>query len=214
MSFCDSVLKQALCGLDYLANRGIVHGDIKPGNILYNDLGGGEYHFKIADFGLAHHQSQAVAYCGTEFYLAPELRPAVSGIEIARTPKTDIWSLFATIAEIFDSLLSSSPEAVMSHDDMAVGTFTRALKYMPSLEPMARKNPDHRASAAQMLVVLYRGDGLTTEGKIPPIPPPEPYLPPALLGAPPGGLGTQRGCLNTGGRKRFTAARKPAVSNS
>ena len=54
------VLTQVLEALDYSHGRGVIHGDIKPGNVLVSEMGVA----KISDFGFAH--------AGTPDYMAPE----------------------------------------------------------------------------------------------------------------------------------------------
>lgn len=68
-----SVIQQLLAGLDAIHAAGLVHRDIKPGNLLSNGRG----RYKIADFGIsvvAGHRPTLRA--GTTQYVAPEvLRP-------------------------------------------------------------------------------------------------------------------------------------------
>lgn len=66
------VLEQMLEALDYSHARGVVHRDIKPGNILISQMGVA----KISDFGIARiersHLTQAGEVLGTPFYMSPE----------------------------------------------------------------------------------------------------------------------------------------------
>ena len=60
--------------LGYLHGRGLVHRDVKPGNIFYDDEG----HAVLGDFGLAKRQEDhgitlAEEFIGTPLYLAPEV---------------------------------------------------------------------------------------------------------------------------------------------
>jgi tetratricopeptide (TPR) repeat protein len=63
--------KQACVGLDYAHRKGILHRDIKPGNLLVDREGT----VKITDFGLARSAAEAshdTVVKGTPFYMSPE----------------------------------------------------------------------------------------------------------------------------------------------
>ena len=170
-TLCTIVLEHGLSGLDYLASEKLIHRDIKPDNILYCDLGEGQYLFQLADFGLARHYTLATTFVGTGHYQAPELWPAYSDITAAQSPKMDIWSLFASIVAVHSNYPSFPPTDSVSYNKVLT-TLKDAASRMPRLEAMARLHPDHRASAAQLLVLLFNGRGMTTDkSRIPDIEP-------------------------------------------
>jgi len=188
---CKAVLEQMLSALDYLACQGMCHRDVKPENILYwhNE---DRCHFELADFGLANHCHLAVTKCGSSYYEAPELYPEYG--KFAQSPKMDVWSLFATVADIHPKF-TFPPRAAKPYDDV-LRALCAAVETEPSLSAMVRLNPAYRASAAQMLVALFDGRGLSTpERRVPPIvaePPAQPasasvpasQVPPPLVPAP------------------------------
>lgn len=86
---------QACAGLDYAHRRGIIHRDVKPGNLMVvgGPVGGGEMTMKLADFGIARaieqtRITQVGSVVGTAAYLSPE---QVRGEEA--TPATDVYAL-------------------------------------------------------------------------------------------------------------------------
>ncbi len=97
-AFAEKVAVQVLRGLAAAHAQGIIHRDIKPGNILISSAGT----IKITDFGLAQ---VAVAptltsegtIVGTPAYLAPEILRGE-----AADARTDLFSLGATLVEVLD----------------------------------------------------------------------------------------------------------------
>jgi serine/threonine protein kinase len=91
-----SVFEQTAGALDYAHSRGVVHRDIKPGNIIVRDDGVA----KIADFGVAKISNQNVTRAGmalgTPHYMSPEQfhGRAIDG-------KSDQYALAVMIYEIF-----------------------------------------------------------------------------------------------------------------
>jgi len=174
---CLLFMKQILCALDYLASEDLIHRDVKPDNILYSRLSE-DYWFQLADFGLAHHQSLAKTFCGTGHYTAPELWPQVSGVHANQSPKMDVWSLYATVVAVHSGFTEFPPSI---GDYGVVLNLLKTKAATSSLEPMARLHPERRASAAQMLVHQFGGEGLTTaRSKVPPIESNTEYIPQEL----------------------------------
>jgi serine/threonine protein kinase len=83
------IVSQACRGLDYAHRNGVVHRDVKPGNLLVSETGV----TKLADFGIARAANQSSitqvgSVLGTAAYLAPEqARGEVAG------PRADLYSL-------------------------------------------------------------------------------------------------------------------------
>jgi eukaryotic-like serine/threonine-protein kinase len=90
-----AVGRQVAVGLDYAHARGLVHRDVKPANLLFDEHGTA----RVADFGLARALAEASwtepagAVLGTARYAAPE---QVRGVVDARS---DVYSLALVLVE-------------------------------------------------------------------------------------------------------------------
>lgn len=87
--FIQRVLDQVGSGLDYAHQQGMLHRDVKPGNILLREDG----QAVLADFGIARILSSTQytatgALIGTPAYMSPE-----QGRGEALTPASDLYSL-------------------------------------------------------------------------------------------------------------------------
>jgi len=90
------IARQVAEGLAYAHERGVVHRDIKPGNIMLN--GGG--HAKVMDFGLARmrmadHKTTTGMVLGTPRYMSPE---QITGQPVDQ--RSDIFSLGIVLYEM------------------------------------------------------------------------------------------------------------------
>src|SRR5215210_6419433 len=83
------ILAQACRGLDYAHRNGVVHRDVKPGNLLVNPDGV----VKLADFGIAKATEQSDitkvgSVVGTAAYLSPEQSRGEGA-----SPRSDLYAL-------------------------------------------------------------------------------------------------------------------------
>ncbi len=89
------IVRQILDGLAYSHGQGVIHRDLKPGNILINDDG----RIKITDFGVARIESSTLTVMGdivgTPHYMAPE---QFGGQEA--TPRTDLYQVGVMVYEL------------------------------------------------------------------------------------------------------------------
>jgi serine/threonine-protein kinase len=143
------ILRQACRGLDYAHRNGVVHRDVKPGNLLRNDDGV----VKLADFGIAKatEQSsitQAGSVLGTAAYLAPE---QARGEDAGAA--SDLYSLAVVAYQLLSGRLpyeaSSLSELVVKQQREAPfpleqmnpdvpPTLAKAIEYGLSIDPGAR----------------------------------------------------------------------------
>jgi serine/threonine-protein kinase len=107
------IARQVAEGLAYAHERGVVHRDIKPGNIMINKRGG----VKIMDFGLARmraadHKTSTGMVLGTPRYMSPE---QICGQPVDQ--RSDIFSLGIVLYEMLTGtrLFSGEDMAQVTH---------------------------------------------------------------------------------------------------
>jgi serine/threonine-protein kinase len=155
----DRIL-QAARGLEYAHTQGIVHRDVKPGNIL-RDVDGV---VKVADLGLARLSdaggktslTQAGAVFGTVDYMSPE--QAVDSGQVDQ--RADIYSLGCTLFFLLAGRppypASSLMAAMLKHRDDPIPNLRKHRPDLPvELETVFRrmmaKNPDDRYPSMTVL---------------------------------------------------------------
>jgi serine/threonine protein kinase/WD40 repeat protein len=149
---------QAAEALEHAHQSGVIHRDVKPGNLLVDGRG----NLWITDFGLAHMQSHAALtmtgdLVGTLRYMSPEQALAKRVIVDHRT---DVYSLGATLYELLtlEPVFRGSDRQellrqIAFEEPRKPRCLDRAIP--PELETIVlkaiEKNPDERYATAQEL---------------------------------------------------------------
>ncbi|KAI1941273.1 hypothetical protein LOZ66_001787 [Ophidiomyces ophidiicola] len=135
LDICDRLLPQILSALDYLAYQNLIHRDVKPANILYSIQPNGRYHFYLADF---------------EF--------------IDNFDGVDVWALFMTMMWVMDvhGFRHLEPRLRSPVEAQQLVEMAKIDTVQSRIQEMAAFDLSCRASAAQILVRLFRGKGLAT----------------------------------------------------
>ncbi|MCW2999880.1 MAG: serine/threonine protein kinase, partial [Solirubrobacterales bacterium] len=130
LSEAVDLVTQACAGLAYAHRNGVVHRDVKPGNLLRSDDGV----VKLADFGIAKALSaeessitQVGSVLGTASYLAPEqARGEDAG------PQADLYALGVVSYQLLSGRL---PYEAASLTELALKQQREAPAYLHELDP-------------------------------------------------------------------------------
>ncbi|MBD53392.1 MAG: hypothetical protein CL450_08935 [Acidimicrobiaceae bacterium] len=103
------ICRQMCRGLQHLHAAGVVHGDLKPENIMVRDKGRGRWLVKLADFGAACTIDGDICdYGQTVAYRSPEM---IVGDTTAMRPPADVWSCACIVFEVFCNNVLFDPSA-------------------------------------------------------------------------------------------------------
>ncbi|MFC1684021.1 protein kinase [Pseudomonadota bacterium] len=145
--------------LDFVHQKGIIHRDIKPGNILFHKDGTAI----LTDFGIAKQEEQDAKLtmeglvCGSPYYISPE---QAASKKLDR--RTDIYSLGIVLYEM---LTGNKPYKGNSHIETIVAHMSDPLPALPPeqehyqtlIDKMIAKSPNDRfACAAEMVSFIQQ----------------------------------------------------------
>ncbi len=158
-----SIMELVCDALGYAHQQGVIHRDIKPGNILFNP---DDLSVKVADFGIArlaeHSRTKTGTILGSPYYMSPE---QVSGKKVGAA--SDLYSLGVTFYQLLCGALPFEGESlaqlawqITNKPHRAIGKFRKGLPRSASriINTALHKNPGERfANAADMATAFQKG---------------------------------------------------------
>jgi len=141
------ILEQVGAGLSYLHRKGVVHRDLKPGNILFDNEG----QARVSDMGFAKlargtsgmSMSASGGLVGTPAYIAPEIWRGK-----AASASSDVYSLACILVEILTGRVlfdgDSTPEVMFKHFEPLRLPEGLPGEWQPAIEKALEKEPGSR----------------------------------------------------------------------
>ncbi len=184
-----TLLRHTCRGLAIAHESGVMHRDVKPGNLLVQE---GD-HVKITDFGVSRGTDQTTLTAtgmvmGTAQYLAPEL-----ALGKAATAQSDLYAI-GIIA--FEAVAGRRPFTAASAVDIAIAQVNEPVPALPAtvspdlaalikrlLEKNPRKRPETALELDRLLAGLVLADAVAGVDPTPPTDPtpaPRRAMPPSI----------------------------------
>ncbi len=166
LDYLRLVLAGSLSGLHFLHSNGIVHGDIKPSNLLVDAQG----RVKLGDFGLARRASDEGGSLlkGTTKYMAPELLSEQFG---AVGPASDLYSLGFSAFELmcgkqFDTLFPGLGSFGRDRQIAWMMWHAAADRNLPPVHRVLEGVPDDLAKVIERMIVKDPAKRYHTAGEV------------------------------------------------
>ena len=156
----EKTLYQLSSALSYIHQRGFIHRDVKPGNVLFDEAGDAH----LSDFGIARmtgrstQLTQIGTIVGTAKYMSPEQSRGDQTIDA----RSDLYSLGVVAFEMLAlhaPFESNDPMALMlKHLQDPIPTLpAKHVRLQPIVNRLLAKQPDKRyASAEQLMAELQK----------------------------------------------------------
>jgi serine/threonine protein kinase len=161
-----AIFRQVAAGLDHAHSLGIVHRDVSPGNVLFEQRSGRAL---LTDFGIARENGQSItvanAIMGTPGFLSPEHAQGSRAV----THLSDLYSLGVVLYQMLSGQLpwdeppgmpdspAFSPPAPLRQRgvDNLPGDVDRVLRTLLAIDP-ARRFPSARAAVDELDRIFTR----------------------------------------------------------
>ncbi|MBN2390608.1 MAG: SUMF1/EgtB/PvdO family nonheme iron enzyme [Anaerolineae bacterium] len=184
-----TIIEQTGAALDYAHEQGIIHRDVKPGNIMLSERG----EAILGDFGLVMLRNRASQITSGETFGTPEyIAPEQAMNSRAAVPQSDIYSLGGILYELLTGHLPFEDDSPLSIALKHISEDPTPLRhYRPDL-PVAveamilkalAKDPAARFPTGHALAAALREAWRDTRAPSPriPVPSPEDTIPPPPL---------------------------------
>lgn len=174
-----TMLDQVADALDTLHNRGLVHLDVKPANVLVTKKETSREHVYVADFGLTRrgatgHRTRGGDFLGSPTYAAPE--------HLRGEPLDGRTDQYALTCVLYACLTGSPPfkgdvpTVIKGHLNGEPPSISRVVALPPAIDEVVRrgmaKNPaDRYPSCVEMIAAARRALGAQAASDTPPGPP-------------------------------------------
>ncbi|KAJ3154983.1 Serine/threonine-protein kinase stk11 [Geranomyces michiganensis] len=151
---------QLMEGVSYLHSQGVIHRDIKAGNMLITP----DNTLKISDFGIAEQfstysdaQMNISSFAGTHQFLSPEL---AEGVAQCNGEPVDVWAcgitLFNMLTGRYPFEFDEDGNMLQLYEKIVEGTFDMPPEFDEDLQDLLRgmltKDPLKRSTTAEILL--------------------------------------------------------------
>ncbi|WP_152364862.1 serine/threonine-protein kinase [Microlunatus speluncae] len=167
-----TLLDQLLQALTAVHQVGLVHRDVKPGNLLLDATGTGRPHLRLTDFGIAAaiddpRLTRVGEVIGTPRYLAPE---ATAGAD--PDPRQDLYAAGLVALELITGGSPSAPRPELP-DAVRHGPLGGLITALLAPDPAGRIGSADQARAVLAKIIPWGGPGAEVEvfDQLPPLPP-------------------------------------------